>query len=91
MPGRLLEHRCKRLARPAPVRPHVHQQRQIAFDLAGVIALFQFKRLVQQDFGLAASTFRVVVETLGGDAVEAVAVGAGDEEWVGHERNPIGS
>jgi hypothetical protein len=26
----------------------------------------------------------VIAEALGGDAVEAVAVGAGDEEWVGH-------
>jgi hypothetical protein len=47
--------------------------------------LLQFKRLVQQDFGLAAPAFWMVVEALGGNAVEAVTVGAGDEEWVGHE------
>jgi len=27
----------------------------------------------------------MVAEALGGDAVEAVAVGAGDEEWVSHD------
>ncbi|CAI8888837.1 hypothetical protein EMIT0P258_30307 [Pseudomonas sp. IT-P258] len=86
LPGRLLEQRCKRLARPAPVRPHIHQQRQIALDLAGVVALFQFKRFAQQDFSLAAPALRVVVQALGGNAVEAVAVGAGDEEWVGHDK-----
>jgi hypothetical protein len=31
----------------------------------------------------------MVVEALGGDAVEAVAVGAGDEEWVGHADDPV--
>jgi hypothetical protein len=30
----------------------------------------------------------MIVEALGGDAVQAVAVGAGDEEWVGHDRVP---
>jgi hypothetical protein len=31
----------------------------------------------------------MIVEALGGDAVQAVAVGAGDEEWVGHEDGPV--
>jgi hypothetical protein len=48
--------------------------------------LFQFERLAQQDFGFAAAAFRLIAEALGGDAVEAIAVGAGDEEWVGHDR-----
>jgi hypothetical protein len=51
--------------------------------------LLQFERFVQQDLGLATTAFRMVVESLGGDAVEAVAVGAGDEEWVGHGENPV--
>jgi hypothetical protein len=46
--------------------------------------LLQFEGFIQQDFGFAATAFWMVVEALGGDAVEAVAVGAGDEEWVGH-------
>ncbi|MET0778562.1 MAG: hypothetical protein ABWZ65_24090 [Pseudomonas mandelii] len=29
----------------------------------------------------------MVIEAFSGDAVEAVAVGAGDEEWVGHGRS----
>jgi len=52
--------------------------------LAGVIALLQFEGFIQQDFGFAAAAFCMVVEAFGGDAVEAVAVGAGDEEWVSH-------
>jgi hypothetical protein len=31
----------------------------------------------------------MVVETLGGDAVEAVALRAGDEEWFSHEGGPV--
>ncbi|CAI8981788.1 hypothetical protein EMIT0P44_60146 [Pseudomonas sp. IT-P44] len=48
--------------------------------------MFQFERLAQQDLGFAAPAFRLIAEALGGDAVEAVAVGAGDEEWFGHNR-----
>jgi hypothetical protein len=33
----------------------------------------------------------MIVEALGGDAVEAVAGGARDEEWVGHDRDPVES
>jgi hypothetical protein len=51
--------------------------------------LFQFERLAQQDLGFAAPAFRLITEALGGDAVEAVAVGAWDEEWVGHESDPV--
>jgi hypothetical protein len=48
--------------------------------------LLQLEWFVQQDLGLAADAFWMVIEAFGGDAVEAVAVGAGDEEWVGHDR-----
>jgi hypothetical protein len=51
--------------------------------------LLQLKGFIQQDFGFAATAFWMVVEALGGDAVEAVAVGAGDEEWVGHADDPV--
>jgi hypothetical protein len=51
--------------------------------------LLEFERLVQQDFGLTASAFRMVVEALRRNTVQAVAVGAGDEEWVGHEGGPV--
>jgi hypothetical protein len=50
--------------------------------------LLQFKRLVQQNLSLAAAAFGMIAQALGGDAVEAVAVGAGDEERVGHGRAP---
>jgi hypothetical protein len=53
--------------------------------------LLQFKGFAQQDFSLAAPAFWVILEALGGNAVEAVAVGAGNEEWVGHEQDPMGS
>jgi len=53
--------------------------------------LLELERLVQQHLGLAAPALRVIVEALGGNAVEAVAGGAGDEEWVGHDRNPVES
>jgi hypothetical protein len=49
--------------------------------------LFQLKRFIQQNLGLAATAFGVVIQAFGRDTVEAVAVGAGDEEWVGHERS----
>jgi hypothetical protein len=51
--------------------------------------LLQFERLAQQDLGLAAAALWMIVEAFGGDAVQAVAVGAGDEEWVGHEGGPV--
>ncbi|WP_259696357.1 hypothetical protein [Pseudomonas brassicacearum] len=51
--------------------------------------MLQFEGFVQQNFGFAATTFRMVVEALRGDAVEAVAVGAGDEEWVGYADDPV--
>jgi hypothetical protein len=31
----------------------------------------------------------MVVQALGGNAVEAVAVGAGDEQWVRHVGGPV--
>jgi hypothetical protein len=51
--------------------------------------LFQLKRFIQQNLGLAATAFGMVIQAFGRDTVEAVAVGAGDEEWVGHERGPV--
>jgi hypothetical protein len=47
--------------------------------------LFEFEGFAQQHRRLAAPAFGLVSQALGGDAVEAVAGGAGDEEWGGHD------
>ncbi|CAI8910796.1 hypothetical protein EMIT0196P_40244 [Pseudomonas chlororaphis] len=85
---RLLEYRREGFARPAPIRPDIYQQRQVALDLAGVVALFQFERLVQQHLAFAAPAFGLVAQALGGDAVQPIAMGAGDQQWIGHEGAP---
>jgi hypothetical protein len=50
--------------------------------------LLEIEGFVQQHSGFAASALGLVRKALGGDAVEAIAGRAGDEEWGGHERNP---
>ncbi|SOB55048.1 hypothetical protein PLUA15_60092 [Pseudomonas lundensis] len=87
--GRLLKHRCKRLARPAPLGPHIQQQRQIAFDLTDVIGLIQVERFAQQHLIFAASALGMLAHARGGDAVQAVAVRAGDQQRVSHGVAPL--
>ncbi len=82
--GGLFEGGGERFARTAPIRPDVDQQWQIAFDLAGVAGFGEFERGAQQHVLFAAAAFRRVAQALGGQAVEAVAVGAGDYQWFGH-------
>ena len=83
--GGLFEGRGEALARPTPVGPDIQQQRQVALDLGGVIAFAQLERGAQQHILFAAAAFRAVAQAVGGDAVEAVAVGAGDNQGCSHE------
>lgn len=81
----LLERWRKGFARPTPIRPYIHQQWQLALDLAGVITLGQVERLAQQHRLLAAPALGLIAKPVGRNAVEAVAVGAGDQQGLGHD------
>src|SRR5690606_37468309 len=86
--GSLLEDRRKGLAGAAPTGPDIHQQRQVALQLAGKVGLRQGEWRGGQYFALAAAAARRVAQTLGRNAVEPVAMRAGDQQRIANGSAP---